>query len=408
MRCWLGVRNKLYLFFQHWLALGLFLQLTGMCFITDGSRYTAIVNLMLFLPALLAVVLLWPWIDSWQRPLHLVLLALLGWVLIVALLNPGSDEGVLRWLRVTLYAWLYLKAISLVMQDRRLWQWLLLAVVLVAGAFAWGSLVQALYIDQRGLAYRAFRLFAWQHNGLADFSNPIVSALYFGVVALLAAHLVAKVSGVVRWLCLTALIGLLAYLYFTYSRGVWVSVVASMAVLSWFVLSRRMLVILIVIAAPLLALMLFLLNSAGGIEMSYRDVIFERWFAQLDSFWLWGAGAGADARICISASGRCFNQAHSLYLQFFFEYGLPGLLLLLVLIVLLLRKALQYKLQDSMAPLAIALMVFTLVSSIANFYVIFLRPGVFWMVFWLPVGMLLAVSVMPRHSRLSSATGAAR
>lgn len=404
----MNVRDKLYPFFQCWLALGLFLQLAGLCFITDGSRYTAIVNLMLFLPALFAVVLLWSRIDSWQRPLHIVLLGLLGWVLIVALFNEGSDGDLLRWLRVTLYAWLYLKAISLVMQERRLWQWLLVAVVLTAGVFAWGSLVQALYIEQRGWGYRAFRLFAWHRNGLADFGNPIVSALYFGVGALVAAHLVAKVSGVLRWLCLTALLGMLMYQYFTYSRGVWVGVLAGLAVLSWFALSRRLLAITIALAVPLSVLLLQLLKNAGALEMSYRDVIFSHWLAQLDRFWLWGAGADADANICISAAKRCFNQAHSLYLQFFFEYGLPGLLLLLALIVLVLKKGWLCRAQDSMAPLGLALMVFTLVASIANFYVIFLRPGVFWMVFWLPVGILLALAATPSSAGRSTSTGALR
>lgn len=404
----MNVRDKLYPFFQYWLALGLFLQLTGLCFISDGSRYTTIVNLMLLLPALLAVVVLWSRIDSWPRPLHIVLLGLLGWVLIVALLNEGSDDGTLRWLRVTLYAWLYLQAISLVMQDRRLWQRLLVAVVLVAGVFAWGSLVQALYIEQRGWEYRAFRLFAWHRKGLADFGNPIVSALYFGVVALVAAHLVVKASGLVRWLCLLALLGMLTYQYFTYSRGVWVGVLAGLAVLSWFALSKRQLAIAIVVALPLSVLILRLLNDVGGLEMSYRDVIFSHWLARLDTFWVWGAGAGADVNICISAAGRCFNQAHSLYLQFFFEYGLPGLSLLLALIVLVLKKGWHCRAQDSMAPLGLALMVFTLLASVANFYVIFLRPGVFWMVFWLPVGILLALAAAPQGTDRSDSTGATR
>lgn len=392
----MNIRDKLYPFFQYWLALGLFLQLAGLCFITDGSRYTTIVNLMLFLPALLAVALLWSRIDSWQRPLNVLLLGLLGWVLIVALFNNGSEDGTLRWLRVTLYAWLYLQAIGLVMQDRRLWQRLLVAVVLVAGVFAWGSLVQALYVEQRGLEYRAFRLFAWHRNGLADFSNPIVAALYFGVGALVAAHLVVRTSGLVRWLCLVALVGMLAYQYFTYSRGVWVGVLAGLAALSWFVLSRRLLGVAIVVASPLLLLMLLLLDDVGGLEMSYRDAIFHSWLGKINTFWLWGAGAGADANICIKGLRRCFNQAHSLYLQFFFEYGLPGLLLLLTLIVLAVQKALGRRLQDNMAPLGLALMAFTLVVSVANFYVIFVRPGVFWMVFWLPLGILLALSTAPR------------
>ena len=39
--------------------------------------------------------------------------------------------------------------------------------------------------------------------------------------------------------------------------------------------------------------------------------------------------------------------------------------------------------------LGLALMVFVIVVSVANFYVIFLRPGVYWIVFWLPVAILM-------------------
>lgn len=399
----MSIKDKMSPLFQYWLALGLFLQLAGLCFITDGSRYTTMVNIMLFFPALLSVVLLWSEIETWQRQLNLLLFGLLSWVLIVALFNEGSEGEVLRWLRVTLYAWLYLKAIGLVMQNRLLWQRLLLAVVLVAGVFAWGSLVQALYVDQRGLEYRAFRLFEMGRDGLADFGNPIVSALYFGMVALIAAHIVIRGAGLVRWISFFALIGMLIYQYFTYSRGVWVGVLAGLAVLSWFVLSRRIFWTATALVMPFLLVMVFLLSGVGGLGVSYRDAIFRGWLSQFDSFWLWGAGAGASANICIEGIKICFNQAHSLYLQFFFEYGLLGVLLLLMLIAGVLKKAWYYRSQDSMAPLGIALMVFTLVVSIANFYVIFARPGVFWMIFWFPLGILLALSASARGRESSSA-----
>lgn len=45
------------------LALGLYLQLAGVCFIADGSRYATITNITLFAPALVALVFFrqcWP------------------------------------------------------------------------------------------------------------------------------------------------------------------------------------------------------------------------------------------------------------------------------------------------------------------------------------------------------------
>ncbi|MCY1181755.1 hypothetical protein D9M73_222780 [compost metagenome] len=56
------------------------------------------------------------------------------------------------------------------------------------------------------------------------------------------------------------------------------------------------------------------------------------------------------------------------------------------------RNGLRLRGHDDMATLALALVAFMLVSAVANYYVIFLRPGVFWMVFWVPAGMLVAMS----------------
>ena len=149
----------------------------------------------LFLPALLSLPLFRPW-TQWSRSSILWLLALLFWVLGVALLNEGSEGGAVRWLRVTLYAWLYVSAISVVMQDRVLWNRLLGAVVLVCGLFAALSLVQALFIEERGWTFRAFRLASWGGHEMADFRNPIVSALYFGMLLLVALHLASRSAGV--------------------------------------------------------------------------------------------------------------------------------------------------------------------------------------------------------------------
>lgn len=396
-------RDKLYPALQRWLALGLLVQLAGLCLVTDGSRYTTLVNLLLFLPALLAALILWRRINPWPSLPSLALGALLLWVLAVAVLNPGSVGDLKRWLRVTLYAWLYLLAITLVMQDERLWRWLLGAVVLVAAICAWGSLIQTYYVDQQGMGYREFRIFAWGWRGLADFNNTIMASLYYSVVLLTVLFLLLHSnSRIARGLYLLAVCGLLAYLYFTFSRGVWGAALMAGVVLLWFVPNRRVRLMLSGAAVPVFLVMLWLVSglaggAADGLGLSFRDLIWHSWLTRLGDFWLWGRGAGAEFNICVDAAGRCFNQAHSLYLQFFYEYGLPGLLLLLVLLLSLLVHAWRCRRQP-MGQLGLALLVFVLVAAVANLYEIFLRPGVFWLVFWLPVGILLGLTPDSRRA----------
>ncbi|WP_217476132.1 O-antigen ligase family protein [Stutzerimonas stutzeri] len=371
------------------LAIGLYLQLAGICFISDGSRYATITNLMLFAPALAALVFgkqLWPPLN---RASFSVLMALCFWVALVSVFNEGSVGEPWKWLRLLLYVYLYVLAIGVVMQDRTLWRIMLLFVVFTAAVFAWLSLFQALFIDNRGFGFRAFRLDSWNSHKMADFGNPIVSALYFGVVAIMALCLSLREKGGIRFSLLIAFIGASAYCYFTYSRGVWVGLLIAIVAYLAVSLTPRQFRMLLWVGVPLIIAGLSLLASVDGIDASYRDEIFWQWSSKLSEFWFWGAGAGADPNICIEGIRRCFNQAHSLYLQFFYEYGFPGLLLLLALIGTLLLGGWRNRSIQGYASLGLALMVFVIVVSIANYYVILLRPSVFWIVFWLPVAILM-------------------
>ncbi|AWM60275.1 O-antigen ligase domain-containing protein [Stutzerimonas stutzeri] len=371
------------------LAIGLYLQLAGVCFIPDGSRYATITNIALFAPALVALVFFrqsWP---SFNRKALGLLVALCVWVALVAVFNEGSVGTPWRWLRLLLYIGLYVLAIGLVMQDRTLWRILLRAVVCTAGIFAWLSLFQALFVDDRGFGFREFRLDSWGGHEMADFKNPIVSALYFGVIAIMALCLSMREKGGLRLLSMLSFVGASTYCYFTYSRGVWLGLLAAVIAFLAVSLSPRQFRLLLWSFLPLAFFGLFLLGKASGIDPSYRDEIFWQWWSKIDKFWLWGAGAAADPNICIEGARRCFNQAHSLYLQTFYEYGIPGLMLLLSLIAALLLGGWRYRFGQGYAALGLALMVFVIVVSVANYYVIFLRPSVFWIVFWLPTAILL-------------------
>lgn len=371
------------------LAIGLYLQLAGICFIPDGSRYATITNITLFAPALVALVVFrqnWP---PFNKTAFGVLSALCAWVAFVAVFNEGSVGTPWRWLRLILYVGLYVVAIGLVMQSETLWRGLLLAVLCTAGMFAWLSLFQALFIDNRGFGFRDFRLDSWGGHTMADFQNPIVSALYFGVVAVIALCMSLREKGWLKVLSLFAFLGASAYCYFTYSRGVWVGLLAAIMVFLAVSLPARQFRLALWGILPLTLAGVFLLGKAGGIDASYRDEIFWQWWSKIDAFWLAGSGAGADPNICIDTIQRCFNQAHSLYLQFFYEYGIPGLLLLVVLIATLLLSGWRYRVRRGFAPLGLALMAFAIAVSVANYYVIFLRPGVFWIVFWLPTAILM-------------------
>jgi O-antigen ligase len=123
-----------------------------------------------------------------------------------------------------------------------------------------------------------------------------------------------------------------------------------------------------------------------------RDQIWAAWYQRLDDFWLIGAGAGSTFEVCINEIG-CFNQAHNLYLQFFYEYGVFGFIGLLLLIVSVAYKTIKYPARSQpLGQLGLPLLVFAVITAVVNYHTVLGRPGIYWMVFWFPIGLILAVN----------------
>ena len=83
-------------------------------------------------------------------------------------------------------------------------------------------------------------------------------------------------------------------------------------------------------------------------------------------------------------------HAHSLYLQLWYEFGIVGFLLFVGLLLSLLHKAWQCR-EQPLARLGAALLAFAMIAMVSDIYAVFHRPSPYWVVFWLPVGILLGV-----------------
>lgn len=385
---------------QAWLfilGLGLFVQLAGTLFNSDGSRQATQQYLLLFVPALVLLVWQRASVSFWRQPSGLVLLSLLAWVLLSGIFHEGSLNKSSYWLKIALLILLYVYAVAHLVRYPRSFTWLLVAAVGMVALFAWLSLYYQFGVLARPIDYiniRRIRIFEMGWRGLADLQNAVVAGLYYGVFIVMSVYLFVglKVRAWQAALLGVAVLGLATYVFVAFSRGAWISTMAgSLVMLILFPnIKSRVLIglgFLLVIAAAIFFWPELQIEQRKG--LSGRDLIWQAWFERFSEFWLLGAGPGQEF-IFTFPWGMKTLHAHSLYLQLWYEYGIVGFALFVLLLLSLLWKGWTCRNQP-MAKVGLALLVYVLVAMLSDIYAIFNRPNPWWVLFWFPVGILLGV-----------------
>lgn len=398
------------------LILGLFVQLAGLLFNSDGSRYATQTYLLLFVPALL--LLLWRRLslDTWRQAPGFLLLGLLAWVVLCSVFNSGSAKDPAYWLKIAALILLYVFAVASLVRHQKAFNGLLVAVVALVALFAWLTLYYQFGVLDKPLEYGKLRYrgrlseLGWR--GLADLKHPVIAGLYYGVFAVLLSYLFVGLKVRVWQAALLALgmLGLLAYVLLTFSRGSWFSTAAGGFVLLLLFPNTRSRS-LIGASCVLMLVVAYLFWPEIQKELrqgvSNRDLIWANWIERFPSFWLAGAGAGADFQFAFPPP-HTFSviHAHSLYLQLWYEYGVVGIVLFVLLLLSLLWKGWQCRAQP-LARLGMALLVYAMVAMVSDVYAILHRPSPYWVLFWFPVGILLGCSrAMPMSALWPGRVGA--
>lgn len=379
------------------LALGVFIQLSGLLLNNDGSRYATQLYLALFLPAFLLLLRERCMPDLWKQASSLIFLALLGWVLLYAGVHPGSDKDFLRWLKLVLLLVFYVAAVASLVRYERLFGWVLGASLVVAVLFAWLTLYYQFIVIERPLSYEAFRwvrLWELGWRGFGDLKHPIIAGLYYSIFTIIATwFLLRPNTGIWRSLFLVvAIVGLVFYILLTFSRGSWFSLGAGGLALL-LVTNTRKSHALFGVGVVLLCVATYWfwpeLQNEQRVGVNGRELIWGSWLSRLPDFWLAGRGAGANFEFTFP-TGQSFIHAHSLYLQLWYEYGVVGVGLFLAFLCSLLLKAWHCRAQP-LAQLAMGLLVLAMVAMISDVYAVFHRPSPYWVLFWFPAGLLLGL-----------------
>ncbi|OAB52682.1 O-antigen ligase family protein [Pseudomonas thivervalensis] len=385
------------------LMIGFTAHLTGLLFITDGSTYTTISNTSLFLPALLLCVFDPRLRQSIvQKPYRPVLLVL-AFSLLVALLNPGSATSAYVQFKTVLYVMLYLSTVHVLAREELLEKSLTFTFVM-AGLFAIAGLMIHFTQQDQNIFFSDQRLYNLGYGNYANFKNPIIAALYYGFFGIYGFHLLmTKTFGPwVRTLFMACVLGLSLYLFCTLSRAVWLGyglAIATSILLHHSLRSRKWLYLAGVLLLAASAWLWPVIVNQQSRGFSLRDLIWAGWLDRINEFWLFGAGAGSNFDICI-LDVQCYNQVHNLFLQFFYEFGVMGAILLLLVVAHVFKSAIDRKTwHHPIGSVGLPLLIFGVVTALFDYHTVFNRPGVYWIVFWLPIGLILSQRCLPGTPR---------
>ncbi len=185
-------------------------------------------------------------------------------------------------------------------------------------------------------------------NMLAEY---LVLILPFTLSAMLRQRRVIRVFG-----CLLSACAMTMCLIFTWSRGAWLGAILS-ALIFLLLTSHRALSWTALLSAPVVATVHFLpeqllrrfasIGSTADSSIRYRLYLWDGVERMLGDWWFCGVGVGEDAfrAVYVNYALPGIEQAmhaHSLYLQLLCAFGVAGLVAFALILLLWLRRALEY------------------------------------------------------------------
>lgn len=230
-------------------------------------------------------------------------------------------------------------------------------------------------------------------KGLGSLTNVNEFSVLYGVFALLAMSFALRTRAhAPKPLFFLAIAVFISFAWFGQSRSALVALLVALFTLTGLTLkNRRMFYLSIgILAAGLLALVL---AFPGSVEQALlrgaglRPQIWAAVWAQASSAPLFGNGLVTP--LSVVADKQTFGNAHSAYLQVFWQGGAVGLGLFLILLGTALRQAWQLGRQRQDYTL-FCLWIFAACAMVTDFDTLIDRPRDQWMLFWFPLALTLA------------------
>ncbi|MDR2688490.1 MAG: O-antigen ligase family protein [Azoarcus sp.] len=283
-----------------------------------------------------------------------------------------------------------------------------ISIVTAAIAFcALFSIVSHMVFGELTLSYRLAAISGSGFENFAEFHNSVDAGTYYAPALAFAIWLALtekKRIAIVGWALCAFIIAV--FLYFTYARTAWLACMAFVVILFMFAATPRVRnsVFWIMGIAILLAMIfvsdviLYELTERG---LTFRDEIWSNVISRLPGHWMFGYGAGADTGpFSIGNENQIVWHVHNLYLQILYQFGLSGLILMLIASTACLVKLFRLR-SNALASLWLAILSGGLLSMFFAMNNFVGSPNRIWIYFWLPVAGCLALAengIIPTRS----------
>ncbi|MBK5002879.1 O-antigen ligase family protein [Pseudomonas sp. S31] len=380
------------------LAIGIFILISGKVWIASGSGRNTQIYITLLLPTLFLIAKKYINRDfSFPRE-YFIWILFLTWVGLSSLWSTNTEADFWSLAKRGLFISLYLGAVYYLFHINQefLWKSIFTAVITVfVGALA--TLLYQYGVLDIPLGYRSHRLQELGLGGYADYGWPVAAGIFHGSIALYALYLaIDKNTRPLISIIWGAVFTTLAiYVLLTYTRGAWIALAAGFIVLvllqrskkAWFALALSVFTACCLIVKFWSQLLIELQTR----QLSGRGPIWQFFYEQMQGHWFLGHGLGTPFEYHWPKGGAISPHAHSLYLQQIYDSGIVSLTILSAGLTLLFIKAWSLR-ENRWVKLALPVLIFSLVAMITDVERIYTRPGDYWVVFWTPVALLLAVS----------------
>jgi O-antigen ligase len=343
-----------------------------------------------YLLALSLLVTIRRWSDVFSSHMVWLVIALLGYLCASSFWSdPAMLRDVFGIAGRSLLVFLFTVALAECQLRGQLQRWLARALAVV-GTCAAGGAIAAFVIEPNSHG----RLF-----GLGQLDNPVVAALVFSAVIVLVLQMII-VEGDRRWKMVgwASLVVVLVAVYLTGSRNSWISVgcAAGILVMAHRIKDRQRFVAGVV---ALLVLAVVAVTALLANEIT-RDWLLPRgdsfrldiWSYAIEATWTESRwfGFGILTPDQIPVGDRLFSHPHSMYVTVFYQGGMIGLLLFLVLTAAALKVLLE-EYQSPSAKLALGLLALALFSYLLDGHELIDKVGETWFLYWLAIGLALGL-----------------
>lgn len=250
------------------------------------------------------------------------------------------------------------------------------------------------------------------------FNNPNVLGEFLVLtIPVMVALIWNKVSQGHKTLFGIALLVMAACMVFTWSRGAWLGMLIAVAI--FLAISDKRWIFVGVLAIVLVPVALYLSGNSAIVERvlsigntadtstAYRVSIWRASIKLLGDFWLPGIGVGSDAYKAVypvyALTGADFAlHSHNLYLQFWVETGIIGIISLLSLSLAFLRNTFSAKVVKNIKKSDVAKLTVALGAGFVGFMVQGLTDYVWYnykilMIFWIIIALGISGSLIIKN-----------